>query len=570
MKRTDKKGFTIVELVIVIAVIAILAAVLIPNLSKMVRNAKESSDIQLIRNMNTAMQVESVGGTKRYDTAHDAITAATAAGYDLTKISLSDKENTILWDEENQCFAYLRRGETTPEYVPNSKKDNTNTPAEKLWKVETEVKEDGGYPYSVYWNGGDVATINVKNVGFDAGIANIGTVNYTGNAGKTVVIRTNGGTLNITAPNDTVHHYDFVMTLSVESVSATHCYYEHGFVGVLAKFNSGKFVTANTARFNQKKDAIVEKLGEKGDFSAGGSYEQHIFNKDGVSIFDNKVTNNDHKHNFAEEVVESTCTIAGNKHITCTLCGYEKIEPLDLAPHTWVDVAKEEPTCTKKGHEAGQKCSVCEAVEGCDEIDMIPHTEKTVMTAETVDTDGKIDTVCSVCNVVIQTVTIKSDNALTNSVARIVHGEGYTTLQDAINATVEGDIVKILKDITLTDALTIGEDKKISLDLNGKTISGKQGGSRNDSLFTEYLILNNGTINSLKNGNIVCETQGTSFTNGPGRFAALQNNAIIGEIDDLKVDISDSYGIALKNSGTISSINNSLFYSHDESYPFYN
>ena len=46
MKHTNKKGFTIVELVIVIAVIAILAAVLIPNLSRLVGKANESKTLQ--------------------------------------------------------------------------------------------------------------------------------------------------------------------------------------------------------------------------------------------------------------------------------------------------------------------------------------------------------------------------------------------------------------------------------------------------------------------------------------------------------------------------------------------
>ena len=39
----NKKGFTIVELVIVIAVIAILAAVLIPTFSNVIKDAKESA-----------------------------------------------------------------------------------------------------------------------------------------------------------------------------------------------------------------------------------------------------------------------------------------------------------------------------------------------------------------------------------------------------------------------------------------------------------------------------------------------------------------------------------------------
>ena len=46
MKHTNKKGFTIVELVIVIAVIAILAAVLIPNLSRLVTKADKSAAMQ--------------------------------------------------------------------------------------------------------------------------------------------------------------------------------------------------------------------------------------------------------------------------------------------------------------------------------------------------------------------------------------------------------------------------------------------------------------------------------------------------------------------------------------------
>ena len=43
MKRNTKKGFTLVELVIVIAVIAILAGVLIPTFSNVVANANKAA-----------------------------------------------------------------------------------------------------------------------------------------------------------------------------------------------------------------------------------------------------------------------------------------------------------------------------------------------------------------------------------------------------------------------------------------------------------------------------------------------------------------------------------------------
>lgn len=46
MKKLNKKGFTIIELVIVIAVIAILAAVLIPTFSSVISNANKSAAMQ--------------------------------------------------------------------------------------------------------------------------------------------------------------------------------------------------------------------------------------------------------------------------------------------------------------------------------------------------------------------------------------------------------------------------------------------------------------------------------------------------------------------------------------------
>ena len=57
MKTHRKKGFTIVELVIVIAVIAILAAVLIPTFTGVINSAKESKTLQAARNLWTKYTV---------------------------------------------------------------------------------------------------------------------------------------------------------------------------------------------------------------------------------------------------------------------------------------------------------------------------------------------------------------------------------------------------------------------------------------------------------------------------------------------------------------------------------
>lgn len=68
----NNKGFTIVELVIVIAVVAILAAVLIPTFSSIVKKANISSDIQTARNMGVILTAEKPIGPRE---AVDALKA---------------------------------------------------------------------------------------------------------------------------------------------------------------------------------------------------------------------------------------------------------------------------------------------------------------------------------------------------------------------------------------------------------------------------------------------------------------------------------------------------------------
>ena len=58
MKRNNKKGFTIVELVIVIAVIGILAAVLIPTFSSVIDQANDSARDQQAKNAYTNYLVD--------------------------------------------------------------------------------------------------------------------------------------------------------------------------------------------------------------------------------------------------------------------------------------------------------------------------------------------------------------------------------------------------------------------------------------------------------------------------------------------------------------------------------
>ena len=86
MKKTGKKGFTIVELVIVIAVVAILAAVLIPTFVSVTKKANESVDIQACRQMNTHLATKNI--TNGVDNITDVIKALNEENIDLDNTSL--------------------------------------------------------------------------------------------------------------------------------------------------------------------------------------------------------------------------------------------------------------------------------------------------------------------------------------------------------------------------------------------------------------------------------------------------------------------------------------------------
>lgn len=115
MKFNKKKGFTIVELVIVIAIIAILAAVLIPTFASLIRKANESADIQACRQMNTYLAVNEVTGNKDITDVYAALKAGgmTAKDYrplvsdryffwdsKLNRVLYTDKDNKVLFPDE--------------------------------------------------------------------------------------------------------------------------------------------------------------------------------------------------------------------------------------------------------------------------------------------------------------------------------------------------------------------------------------------------------------------------------------------------------------------------------------
>ena len=123
MSKNNKKGFTIVELVIVIAVIAILAAVLIPTFSNIIKRANESADIQAVRNMNTYLAINEITEGKTIIDVYDALEKGgmTAKNY---KPLTSDRY--FFWDSTLNRILYTddQYNVTFPEEYTTATKTN--------------------------------------------------------------------------------------------------------------------------------------------------------------------------------------------------------------------------------------------------------------------------------------------------------------------------------------------------------------------------------------------------------------------------------------------------------------
>lgn len=223
--KNSKKGFTLVELIIVVAVIALLAAVLIPTFSSLISKANQAKDEALVSNLNKAIALS----TEKYDNVHDVLDAVKAnAGFDVAKISASVSEHEILWDSVNYCFVYKTEKGITG--IPDTQ-TNKDVKDYQYWQfLSKEIPAVANQKYSIYWAGADLAEANVA-VGFDAGEAKIEKISYAraenAEALENVKIRTNGGTLTVNAAKDSVDHYNTADKVDITAV-APNSYHEYG------------------------------------------------------------------------------------------------------------------------------------------------------------------------------------------------------------------------------------------------------------------------------------------------------------------------------------------------------
>ena len=140
--RNNKKGFTIVELVIVIAVIAILAAVLIPTFVSITRKANQSADIQAVRQMNTLLAIGDAEGG--YDDIADVIFALDQEKIDLEDYKPLSKDTYFYWVKSENRIVYTDASDNV--IFPEDLKDVIK---EGWYSLSGEVPTDDGWTEKV-------------------------------------------------------------------------------------------------------------------------------------------------------------------------------------------------------------------------------------------------------------------------------------------------------------------------------------------------------------------------------------------------------------------------------------
>ena len=165
INRNNKKGFTIVELVIVIAVIAILAAVLIPTFSGIIKKANISKDTQLAKNLNTILLSEEAEGNKP-ENFSDVLAVLRANGYIVENLNPTTEGYFFVW-ESNTNQIILVDDEYQVEYSSKDLESYNSIGLSWFFAVKdaelvASIKTAGGSVIPAVdsaWIGGDAAKV---------------------------------------------------------------------------------------------------------------------------------------------------------------------------------------------------------------------------------------------------------------------------------------------------------------------------------------------------------------------------------------------------------------------------
>ena len=146
LKTALRRAFTITELVIVIAVIAILAAVLIPTFTSLINRANQSADTQTVKNLNTILASEEAFGN-RAETIDEALAQALEGGYKVENLTPTGEGYDIVWDQTNNRFALV---DASGKKIYGDASTPDNISGQEYWKITDDASKASDNTFSWY------------------------------------------------------------------------------------------------------------------------------------------------------------------------------------------------------------------------------------------------------------------------------------------------------------------------------------------------------------------------------------------------------------------------------------
>ena len=248
MKTNNKRGFTIVELVIVVAVIAILAAVLIPTFSKVIDKANRSADMQAAVTMNKILAADEVLNGKP-ETASAMVEVLYDNGYNAGALDAKSNAYEFVWNSEANSIVLVNKADGS--LVESKELGTLSTVEYKNWEfIGADADKIADKQFSVYLIDDFAASTVTNDAGIDVG-NNVGVnVFYETEAAQSVILNTNGGTVKVNAKNADVTHYGTAANVEITEVKSA-SYHLYAQVNTL---------NVTKGRVVPEKGAVIAKL----------------------------------------------------------------------------------------------------------------------------------------------------------------------------------------------------------------------------------------------------------------------------------------------------------------------